>query len=63
MKKIKLIPIEEEFDDYEDIYEDIDPEEGLRFEFDLTPYVITCAIACGILFVVRFVEKHILHMR
>ena len=61
MKKIKLIPIEieDEFDDYEDI----DTEEGLHFEFDLTPYVITCAMACGILFVVRFVEKHILHMR
>ena len=57
MKKIKLIPIEieDEFDDYED---DIDTEEGLHFEFDLTPYVITCAIACGILFVVRFIEKH-----
>ena len=61
MKKINLIPIEEEeeFDDYEDF----DTEEGSRFEFDLTPYLITCAIACGILFVVRFVEKHILHMR
>ena len=61
MKKIKLIPIEieDEFDDYEDI----DTEKGLHFEFDLTPYVITCAMACGILFVVRFVEKHILHMR
>ncbi len=59
MKKIKLIPIEmeDEFDDYED---DIDTEEGLHFEFDLTPYVITCAMACGILFVVRFVQKHIL---
>lgn len=62
MKKIRLTPIDEEFDDYEDI-EDIDPEEGLSFEFDLTPYIITCAIACGILFVARFVEKHILHMR
>ena len=60
MKKIKLTPIDEEFDDYE---EQIDLEEGLHFEFDLTPYIITCAIACGILFVVRFVEKHILHMR
>ncbi len=62
MKKIKLIPIEieDEFDDYED---DIDTEEGLHFAFDLTPYVITCAIACGILFVTRFVEKHILKMR
>ena len=65
MKKIRLTPIDEEFDDYDDYedYEDLDPEEGLHFEFDLTPYIITCAIACGILFVVRFVEKHILHMR
>ena len=61
MKKIKLIPIEteEEFDGCEDI----GAGEGLRFGFDLTPYLITCAIACGILFVARFVEKHILHMR
>ena len=68
MKKIRLTPIDEEFDDYND-YEDLDDLEdldggvNLRFEFDLTPYLITCAIACGILFVVRFVEKHILHMR
>ncbi len=56
MKKIKLIPVEveDEFDDYEDF----DTEEGLHFEFDLTPYLITCAMACGILFVVRFVQKH-----
>jgi len=53
MKKIKLTPIDEEFDNYED---DVDTEEGP--EFDLSPYVITCAMACGILFVVRFVEKH-----
>ena len=63
MKKIRLTPIDDDFDDYED---DIDAEEGginLSFEFDLTPYITTCAIACGILFVTRFVEKHILHMR
>ncbi len=57
MKKIRLTPIDEEFDDYED---DIDTGEGLRFEFDLTPYLVTCAMACAILFVVRFVEKHFL---
>ena len=55
MKKIKLTAIEDEFDDYEDEFED---RKGLHFEFDLTPYVITCAMACGILFVVRFIEKH-----
>ncbi|MCI9557059.1 hypothetical protein AALA82_10660 [Oscillospiraceae bacterium 50-16] len=55
MKKIKLTAIEDEFDDYEDEFED---GKGLHFEFDLTPYVITCAMACGILFVVRFFEKH-----
>lgn len=58
MKKIKLTPIEveEKFDDYEEL----GVRDGKRwnFEFDLTPYVITCAMACGILFVVRFVEKH-----
>ena len=58
MKKIKLIPIEieEEFDDYEDM----GVKDGKRwnFEFDLTPYVTTCAIACGILFVTRFVQRH-----
>ena len=48
MKKIKLTAIEDEFED----------GKGLHFEFDLTPYVITCAMACGILFVVRFIEKH-----
>lgn len=55
MKKIRLTAIEDEFDDYEDEFED---GKGLHFEFDLTPYVITCAMACGILFVVRFIEKH-----
>ena len=55
MKKIKLTAIEDEFDDYEDEFED---GKGLHFEFDLTPYVITCAMACGILFGVRFIEKH-----
>ena len=55
MKKIRLTAIEDEFDDYEDEFED---GKGLHFEFDLTPYVITCAMACGILFVVRFFEKH-----
>ena len=55
MKKIKLTASEDEFDDYEDEFED---GKGLHFEFDLTPYVITCAMACGILFVVRFIEKH-----
>ncbi len=57
MKKIRLTPIDEEFDDYED---EIDAGEGRHFAFDLTPYLITCAMACGILFVVRFVEKHFL---
>ena len=63
MKKIRLTPIDEEFDNYDAYEDDIDTEEGLHFEFDLTPYIITCAIACGILFVTRFVEKHILKMR
>ena len=62
MKKIKLIPIDEEFDSYEDM-EDLEAGEDPRFELDLTPYIITCAIACGVLFVVRFVEKRVLHMR
>ena len=44
MKKIKLAAIEDEFDDYEDEFED---GKGLHFEFDLTPYVITCAMASG----------------
>ena len=60
MKKIKLIPVEVE-DDFDDVFEDsTGTEEGLHFEFDLTPYVTTCAIACGILFVTRFVQKHFL---
>lgn len=56
MKKIRLTAIEDDFDDFDDI----DTQEGLHFEFDLTPYLITCAMACGILFVVRFVRKHVL---
>ena len=58
MKHIKLTAIEDEFDDYED---EIDMEKGLHFEFDLTPYVVTCAMACGIMFVTRFVQKHVFH--
>ena len=63
MKRIKLTPIDEDFDNYDDYedLEDLDAVEGVGF--DLTPYLITCAIACGILFVARFVEKHVLHMR
>lgn len=57
MKKIRLTAIEDDFDDFDDI----DTQEGLHFEFDLTPYLITCAMACGILFVVRFVQKHVFH--
>ncbi|NBI67419.1 hypothetical protein D1646_11480 [Pseudoflavonifractor sp. 60] len=58
MKKIKLIPVEveDEFDDYE---EEATGREW-NFEFDLTPYLTTCAIACGMLFAIRFVEKHFL---
>ena len=65
MKKIRLTPVDDGFDDFDDFedYEDEDAGINLNFEFDLTPYIITCAIACGILFVVRFVEKHILKMR
>ena len=46
MKKIRLTAIEDEFDDYEDMGR----REGRRwsFEFDLTPYVVTCAMACAI---------------
>ena len=55
MKKIKLTAIENEFDDYEDEFE---TGRELGFEFELTPYVITCAMASGILFVVRFIEKN-----
>ena len=59
MKKIKLTAIEDEFDDYEDLGR----QEGRswNFEFDLTPYLITCAMACGMLFVTRFVRKHVFH--
>lgn len=59
MKKIKLTVIEDnEFDDYEDMGR----REGKRWGFalDLTPYVITCAVVCGMLFAVRFVWKHFL---
>ena len=57
MKKVKLIPIEIEGEFAG--YEDLGRREGKRwhFEFDLTPYVITCAIACGMLFATRFVQK------
>ena len=59
MKKIKLTAIEDEFDDYEEMGR----REGKSwsFEFDLTPYVVTCAMACGIMFVTRFVQKHVFH--
>ena len=59
MKKIRLTAIEDEFDDYEDMGR----REGRRwsFEFDLTPYVVTCAMACAMLFVTRFVRKHVFH--
>ena len=59
MKKIRLTAIEDEFDDYEDMGR----REGRRwsFEFDLTPYVVTCDMACGMLFVTRFVRKHVFH--
>ena len=45
MKKIKLTAIEDEFDNYEDLGR----QEGRswNFEFDLTPYLITCAMASG----------------
>lgn len=56
MKKIRLIPIEIE-DEFDSCEIDVDPQEGLHFEFDLTPYVIACAVACGILLAVRFVKK------
>ena len=59
MKKIKLTEIEDDFDDV--MEDDVDAEEGLHFEFDLTPYLVTCAMACGILFVTRFVQKHVFH--
>ena len=54
MKKIRLTAIEDDIDD-------INADEGLSFEFDLTPYVITCAMACAIMFVTRFVRKHVFH--
>ena len=56
MKKIKLTAVDNEFDDYEEMGR----QEGKswNFEFDLTPYVVTCAMACAMLFVVRFIEKH-----
>lgn len=59
MKKIKLTAIEDEFDDYESM--GIEEGKSWNFEFDLTPYVITCAMACAIMFVVRFVRKHVFH--
>ena len=58
-KNIKLTAINDEFDDYE--------ERGRRegrswsFEFDLTPYLVTCTMACAIMFVTRFVQKHVFH--
>ena len=62
MKKIRLTAIEDDFDDFDD-YEELGRREGRswNFEFDLTPYVVTCAMACGILFVTRFVRKHVFH--
>ncbi len=59
MKKIKLTTIEDEFDDYEKM--GVEEGRSWSFEFDLTPYVITCAIACALLFVTRFVRKHVFH--
>jgi len=56
MKKIKLTAIEDEFDDYEKM--GVEEGRSWSFEFDLTPYVVTCAMACAMLFVVRFVQKH-----
>lgn len=58
-RKIKLTPIEDEFDDYEEM--GVQEGKGWNFEFDLTPYVVICAMACGILFVARFVRKHVFH--
>ncbi len=62
MKKIKLTAIKDNYDEFDD-YEKMGVEEGRswNFEFDLTPYVITCAMACAILFVTRFVRKHVFH--
>ena len=56
MKKVKLTAIEDEFDDYENM--GIQEGKSWNFEFDLTPYVITCVMACTMLFVVRFIGKH-----
>ena len=55
-KKIKLTAIDNYFDDYEAM--GVEEGRSWNFEFDLTPYVITCAMACAILFVTRFVQKH-----
>ena len=57
MKKIRLTAIEDEFDDYE---EEATGREW-NFEFDLTPYVVTCAMACVLMFVTRLVRKHVFH--
>lgn len=54
MKKIRLTAIEDDIDD-------INADEGLSFEFDLTPYVITCAMACVLMFITRLVRKHVFH--
>ena len=59
MKKIKLTAIEDEFDDYEDV--DCQEGKSWSFEFDLTPYIVVCAMACAIMFVTRFVRKHVFH--
>ena len=58
-KKIKLTAIEDEFDDYEEMGR----REGKSwsFEFDLTPYVVTCVMACVLMFVTRLVRKHVFH--
>jgi len=58
MKKIKLTAIKDELDDYEDM--GVEEGKSWNFEFDLTPYIVTCAMACAILFVTRFVQKHFL---
>ena len=59
MKKIRLTAIEDEFDDYEELGR----QEGRswNFEFDLTPYVVTCVMACVLMFVTRLVRKHVFH--
>ena len=58
-KKIKLTAIEDEFDDYEDL--GFQEGKGRCFEFDLNPYIVTCAIACVLMFVTRLVRKHVFH--